>query len=71
MVSDLGGLVSANFKETYDSNENINAGLIQDNVPVTDQSTRSEAAFGELTFSITPNNRAIRHKRCLPVNAPH
>lgn len=53
----VGGLYY--FKETYDSNENINAGLIQDNSPVTDQSTRSEAAFGEVTFSITPATRLI------------
>ena len=57
----VGGLYY--FKETYDSNENIDAGLIQDNSPVTDQSTRSEAAFGEVTFSITPATRLIAGAR--------
>ena len=57
----VGGLYY--FKETYDSNENIDAGLIQDNSPVTDQSTRSEAAFGEVTFSITPETRLIAGAR--------
>jgi len=57
----VGGLYY--FKETYDSNENINAGLIQDNSPVTGQSTRSEAAFGEVTFSITPATRLIAGAR--------
>jgi iron complex outermembrane receptor protein len=57
----VGGLYY--FKETYDSNETINAGLIQDNSPVTDQSTRSEAAFGEVTFSITPATRLIAGAR--------
>ena len=51
----VGGLYY--FKEKYDSVENINAGLIQDNSPVTEQSTRSEAAFGEVTFSVTPATR--------------
>jgi iron complex outermembrane receptor protein len=57
----VGGLYY--FKETYDSNENIDAGLIQDNSPVTEQSTRSEAAFGEVTFSISPDTRLIAGAR--------
>ncbi|MGP0057291.1 MAG: TonB-dependent receptor [Steroidobacteraceae bacterium] len=57
----VGGLYY--FKETYDSTENINAGLVQDNLPVTDQSTRSEAAFGEVTFSLTPTTRLIAGAR--------
>ncbi len=57
----VGGLYY--FKEIYDSNENINAGLIQDNSPVTGQSTRSEAAFGQVTFSITPATRLIAGAR--------
>ena len=57
----VGGLYY--FKEIYDSNENIDAGLIQDNSPVTDQSTRSEAAFGEVTFSISPATRLIAGAR--------
>jgi iron complex outermembrane receptor protein len=57
----VGGLYY--FKEVYDSNENIDAGLIQDNSPVTDQSTRSEAAFGELSYSVTRSTRLIAGAR--------
>jgi iron complex outermembrane receptor protein len=57
----VGGLYY--FKETYDSNETIDAGLVQNNSPVTNQSTRSEAAFGEVTFSITPATRLIAGAR--------
>jgi iron complex outermembrane receptor protein len=57
----VGGLYY--FKETYDSNENIDAGLIQDNSPITEQSTRSEAAFGEITYSIAAATRLIAGAR--------
>jgi iron complex outermembrane receptor protein len=57
----VGGLYY--FKENYDSTENIDAGLVQDNVPVTDQSTKSKAAFGEVTLSVTPATRLIAGAR--------
>jgi len=57
----VGGLYY--FHQTQDSSEIIDGGLVQNNNAVTNQSTRSEAAFGELTFSVTDDTRLIAGAR--------
>jgi iron complex outermembrane receptor protein len=53
----VGGLYY--FRQTQDSSEIVNGGLYQNNNYVDNQSTRSAAAFGELTFSLTDATRLI------------
>jgi iron complex outermembrane receptor protein len=53
----VGGLYY--FHETQFSDELVAGGLIQNNMPITHQGTRSEAAFGELNFSVTDTFRLI------------
>jgi iron complex outermembrane receptor protein len=51
------------FHQTQDSSEFIDGGLVQNNNAVTNQSTRSEAGFGELTFSVTDETRLVAGAR--------
>ena len=51
------------FDERQTSTEIIAGGLAQNNQPVTDQSTRSAAAFGEATFSVSDTTRLIAGAR--------
>jgi iron complex outermembrane receptor protein len=51
------------FHQNQDSSEFIDGGLVQNNNAVTNQSTRSEAGFGELTFSVTDETRLIAGAR--------
>jgi len=53
----VGGLYY--FHETQFSDELVDSGLLQDDMPITHQGTRSEAAFGELNFSVTDAFRLI------------
>lgn len=51
------------YHETQFSDELVAGGLVQNNSPITNQSTRSEAAFGELNFSLTDYFRLIAGAR--------
>ena len=57
----VGGLYY--FHETQFSDELISGGIVQNNAAVTHQGTRSEAAFGELNFSVTDTLRLIAGAR--------
>jgi iron complex outermembrane receptor protein len=57
----VGGLYY--YHETQFSDELVAGGLVQNNNPITDQTTRSEAAFGELNFSVTDTLRLIAGAR--------
>ncbi|MDP9083404.1 MAG: TonB-dependent receptor [Pseudomonadota bacterium] len=57
----VGGLYY--FDERQTSTEIVSGGLLQNNRPVTDQSTRSAAAFGEVTFSVSEATRLIAGAR--------
>jgi iron complex outermembrane receptor protein len=57
----VGGLYY--FHQTQDSSEIVDGGLYQNNNYVDNQSTRSAAAFGELTFSLTDATRLIAGAR--------
>jgi iron complex outermembrane receptor protein len=60
-VTWVGGLYY--FHQNQDSSEIIDGGVVQNNNAVTNQSTRSEAAFGELNFSVTDETRLIAGAR--------
>jgi len=61
LVKWIGGLYY--YHETQFSDELVAAGLSQNNSPLTNQGTRSEAVFGELNFSATDTLRFIAGAR--------
>jgi iron complex outermembrane receptor protein len=57
----VGGLYY--YHQTQDSAEMVTGGLIQNIAPATEQATRSQAIFGEVTFSVTDTTRLIAGAR--------
>jgi iron complex outermembrane recepter protein len=53
----VGGLYY--YRDSQASQELVDAGLIQNNAPITDQSTDSKAVFGQATFSLADPLRLI------------